>query len=51
MSDPADFEEPPPPAYELIQQEFDQKILHALEASQSEPQPRFEGEEWEEWDK
>lgn len=53
MSDPSDFEapdSPPPPAYEFCQQEFDQKVSHALEASQSEPQPRFEDEEWEEWD-
>ncbi|KAJ3555833.1 hypothetical protein NM688_g2359 [Phlebia brevispora] len=45
---------PPPPAYEFCQQEFDQKISHALEASQNDqPQQRSGNDddgEWEVWD-
>lgn len=43
---------PPPPAYELTDQEYDQKTSHVLETSQSEPQyyPGDGEEEWEVWD-
>lgn len=54
MADHADFDtpdSPPPPAYEFCQQEFDQKVSHALEASQAEPPRESAGEdEWEAWD-
>ncbi|PSR73389.1 hypothetical protein PHLCEN_2v10681 [Hermanssonia centrifuga] len=52
MSDPnlSEPDSPPPPAYEFCQEEFDQKVAHALEASQSEPQRSAdEEEEWEAW--
>ncbi|OBZ70445.1 Serine/threonine-protein kinase CBK1 [Grifola frondosa] len=41
----------PPPAYEVSQNEFDQKTLQALEASASEPpQPRVDEDGFEIWD-
>ena len=49
-----DPDSPPPPAYEFSQQEFDQKIAHAVESSQNDQQqqrPADGGEEeWETWD-
>ncbi|KIP05793.1 hypothetical protein PHLGIDRAFT_128645 [Phlebiopsis gigantea 11061_1 CR5-6] len=54
MSEPSYFDtldSPPPPAYEFSQQEFDQKVSHALEVSRAEPQRAGEAEEeWEVWD-
>lgn len=54
MSDPSYVDAPdslPPPAYEFSQQEFDQKVSHALEASQTEQQRVGDAQEdWEEWD-
>lgn len=44
---------PPPPAYEFCQQEFDQKVSHAIEESRALPlpQPRpSDDDEWEVWD-
>ncbi|EKM59519.1 uncharacterized protein PHACADRAFT_205736 [Phanerochaete carnosa HHB-10118-sp] len=43
---------PPPPAYEFCQQEFDQKVSHALEASEAELRRESTEEEsdWEVWD-
>ncbi|EMD40721.1 hypothetical protein CERSUDRAFT_91457 [Gelatoporia subvermispora B] len=42
---------PPPPAYELSQQEFDQKTSHVIETSSSEPQqPAVDLEGFEVWD-
>lgn len=49
MSTLHDFDasdEPPPPAYEFTQQEFDQKISHALEQSRA----AVDEGEWEVWD-
>ena len=40
-------EEPPPPAYDFSQQEFDQKISHALEQSRAVVD---EEDEWEVWE-
>ncbi|KAI0340927.1 hypothetical protein BDW22DRAFT_369635 [Trametopsis cervina] len=40
-------DEIPPPAYEFSQEEFDQKISHALDASQT---ATDEPDEWETWD-
>ncbi|TDL29493.1 hypothetical protein BD410DRAFT_833790 [Rickenella mellea] len=49
-SSPTDLS-PPPPAYELTQQEFDQKTSHIVETSLSQPisQPQY-ADGWEEWD-
>jgi hypothetical protein len=47
MSDFDAPDSPPPPAYEFCQQEFDQKVSHALEASQRQAN---EDDEWEVWD-
>ena len=55
MSDPSYFDtpdSPPPPAYEFCQQEFDQKVSHALEASEAEQHrvSNAQEDEWEVWD-
>lgn len=54
MSDSTLFDEPdspPPPAYELTAQEFDQKASHLIEESRNEPLRRSnDGDLWEVWD-
>lgn len=54
MSDPALFDEtdsPPPPAYELTDQQYDQKTSHIIEASLAESTHRSSSDDfWETWD-